>query len=200
MLKCPSETTALALECDAIESHIVELQHELLRKRRHLLHLVCSDIEVSAGSEPGMVVASTEPEVVVASTEPEVVVVASTEPEVVVVASTESEVVVVASTEPEVVVVASTEPEVVVASTELEVVVASTELEVVVAKESTELQEELNVDGEEDGEDMEVEERVHNGKTYYVEPNSGDIYDIDTGDVIGSWEGDTSTGFPTIKN
>ena len=52
---------------------------------------------------------------------------------------------------------------------------------------------------EDDGEEMEVDERVHDGETYYVEPSSGDIYNVETGDVIGHWEGDAATGSPTLN-
>ena len=46
--------------------------------------------------------------------------------------------------------------------------------------------------------EMEVDECVHNGETYYVELSSGDIYDIESGNVIGHWEGTAASGSPTL--
>jgi len=53
-------------------------------------------------------------------------------------------------------------------------------------------------DGEEDGE-VAVEEREHNGETYYVDPTNGDIYDIESVETIGKWEGDEATGKPVLN-
>ena len=53
-------------------------------------------------------------------------------------------------------------------------------------------------EAETEDDEMEVEERTHDGETYYVEPKSGDIYNVDTGDVIGTWEGDAATGSPNM--
>ena len=42
--------------------------------------------------------------------------------------------------------------------------------------------------GAADGDDeLEVEERVHDGVTHYVDPNSNDIWDIEEGEIIGKW-------------
>ena len=38
-----------------------------------------------------------------------------------------------------------------------------------------------------DDDELEVEERVHNGVTHYVDPKSNDIWDIEEGEVIGKW-------------
>jgi len=43
-----------------------------------------------------------------------------------------------------------------------------------------------------------IDERVHEGQTYYVDPLTGDIYEVETGDVIGHWEGDAETGIPHL--
>ena len=49
--------------------------------------------------------------------------------------------------------------------------------------------------GETDDEGMEVEELEHDGITYHVEPNSCDIYNVEDGSVIGTWEmGDNGMG------
>ena len=52
---------------------------------------------------------------------------------------------------------------------------------------------------EEEDEEMEVDELIYKGETYYVELSSGDIYDVESGDVIGHWEGDTISGSPTFE-
>ena len=49
----------------------------------------------------------------------------------------------------------------------------------------------------EDDETINVDEWVYEGDTYYVA--RGDIYNLDTGDVIGHWEGDGETGKPTLN-
>ena len=48
-------------------------------------------------------------------------------------------------------------------------------------------------------EEMEVEGRTYEGETYYVDPSTGDIYNLETGNKIGIWKGDAETGSPYIK-
>jgi len=50
-----------------------------------------------------------------------------------------------------------------------------------------------------DDDEMEVEEREHEGETYYVDGATGDIYDIESGETIGKWEGDEATGKPLLN-
>jgi len=56
-----------------------------------------------------------------------------------------------------------------------------------------------DTDPEDDGDEMEVDECEHDGVTYYVDLSSGDIYDVESGDVIGRWEGDAASGSPTLN-
>ena len=48
-------------------------------------------------------------------------------------------------------------------------------------------------------EEMEVDERTYKGETYYVDTSSGDIYDIESSEVIGHWEGGVN-GSPTLTS
>jgi len=55
--------------------------------------------------------------------------------------------------------------------------------------------------GETDDEGMEVEELEHDGITYHVEPTSHNIYNIEDGSIIGTWEmGDNGMedGYPNM--
>ena len=56
------------------------------------------------------------------------------------------------------------------------------------------------VDDLENDEEIQVEEWVHDGTIYAVDPNTKTIYDPETGEEIGAWDGkDEATGTPVLN-
>jgi len=57
------------------------------------------------------------------------------------------------------------------------------------ATQSESFVEQIKKDNTEDDDEVEVEERVYNGKIYLVDPSTNELY-TEEGEVVGEWEGD----------
>ena len=98
-----------------------------------------------------------------------------------------------------------TAPELVDGDAEEHVTDVGDEVDGAEEEEPAELGDLLNdaYDAETEDEGMEVEELEHEGVTYHVEPESRDIYNVDDGSVIGTWElgaNGMEDGHPIMKD